>query len=83
MSYLVRMKAYEALENKELIERMASYRNKVQRSDVQEKKKMNQLERRYLELMIQADLSMNQKEARKLINEATRLREMIVKAKAS
>ena len=32
MSYLVRVKAYEALENKELIEKMASYRNKVKRS---------------------------------------------------
>ena len=42
---------------------------------------MNKLERRYLELMIQADLSMNQKEARKLINEATRLREKIEEAK--
>ena len=44
---------------------------------------MSDLEKRYLELMIKADLSMNQKEARKLINEATRLREMIQKAKAS
>ena len=42
---------------------------------------MNDLERRYLELMIKADLSMNQKEARKLINEATRLREMMESAK--
>ena len=32
MSYLVHMKAYEALNNKQLIERMASYRNKVKRS---------------------------------------------------
>ena len=42
---------------------------------------MSDLERRYLELMIQADLSINQKEGRKLINEATRLREKIEKAK--
>ena len=32
MSYLERVKAFEALNNKELIEKMASYRNKVKRS---------------------------------------------------
>lgn len=42
---------------------------------------MNDMEKRYLELMIKADLSMNQKAARQLINEATRLQEKIKQAK--
>jgi len=32
MSYLVVIKAFEALENKDLIEKMVSYKNRVKRS---------------------------------------------------
>ena len=42
---------------------------------------MNELERRYIELMIRSELTMNRREARAFINDATRLWEMIEKAK--